>query len=78
MKYVADQQGHKADGLRNSKGKDNRALVDMSKHTNSDTIVAELGLSSARGQLADMEFTRELFTMIKHGSVRARNKISTR
>ena len=42
MKYVADQRGHKADGLRNSKGKDDRALVDMSKHVNSYIIIAKL------------------------------------
>jgi len=46
----------------------------VSKHVNSDIVIAELDSSSAGGQLADMEFTRGLVIIIKHGSVKIRNK----
>jgi len=50
----------------------------VSKHVNSDIVIAELDSSSAGGQLADMEFTRGLVIIIKHGSVKIRDKNSTR
>ena len=43
MEFAANRQKHKANGLLDSKGKDDRdSLVDMSKHVNSYIIIAKL------------------------------------